>query len=102
MPENSENPLRCPVRLYEFYLSKCSESVKQRTNLFYLLPERCCVPNSPLWFSSTPLDDTTMESMLVRILSMRELHPKYNSNHGNDNFDSLDDKPYIPEEEDSE
>ncbi len=22
MPENVENPLRCPVRLYEFYLSK--------------------------------------------------------------------------------
>lgn len=22
MMENSENPLRCPVRLYEFYLSK--------------------------------------------------------------------------------
>uniref|UniRef100_A0A3B4BMA5 TRASH domain-containing protein n=1 Tax=Periophthalmus magnuspinnatus TaxID=409849 RepID=A0A3B4BMA5_9GOBI len=99
MPENAENPLRCPVRLYEFYLSKCSESVKQRTNLFYLLPERCCVPNSPLWFSSTPLDDATMESMLVRILSMRELHPKFSSNHGNNNFDALDDKPYLPEED---
>jgi hypothetical protein len=22
MPENTENPLRCPVRLYEFYISK--------------------------------------------------------------------------------
>uniref|UniRef100_A0A8C6U9E4 DUF3504 domain-containing protein n=1 Tax=Neogobius melanostomus TaxID=47308 RepID=A0A8C6U9E4_9GOBI len=65
MTENVENPLRCPVRLYEFYLSKCSESVKQRTNLFYLHPERCCVPNSPLWFSSTPLDDATMDAMLI-------------------------------------
>ncbi|XP_038151956.1 zinc finger MYM-type protein 4 isoform X2 [Cyprinodon tularosa] len=74
MMENTENPLRCPVRLYEFYLSKCSESVKQRTNMFYLHPERCCVPNSPLWFSSTPLDDVTMESMLTRILTVRELH----------------------------
>uniref|UniRef100_I3KML4 TRASH domain-containing protein n=1 Tax=Oreochromis niloticus TaxID=8128 RepID=I3KML4_ORENI len=74
MMENTENPLRCPVRLYEFYLSKCSESVKQRTNMFYLHPERCCVPNSPLWFSSTALDDTTMEAMLIRILTVRELH----------------------------
>ncbi|KAG8004893.1 Zinc finger MYM-type protein 4 [Nibea albiflora] len=74
MMENTDNPLRCPVRLYEFYLSKCSESVKQRTNVFYLHPERCCVPNSPLWFSSTPLDDDTMESMLIRILTVRELH----------------------------
>ncbi|KAK7898511.1 hypothetical protein WMY93_019364 [Mugilogobius chulae] len=103
MPENIENPLRCPVRLYEFYLSKCSESVKQRTNLFYLHPERCCVPNSPLWFSSTPLDDDTMASMLVRILSMRELHPKFNSNQGNDELEQdPDDKPYVPEEEESD
>ncbi|TNM92909.1 hypothetical protein fugu_018311 [Takifugu bimaculatus] len=49
-------------------------SVKQRSNVFYLLPERCCVPNSPLWFSTTPLDDSTMEAMLIRILSVRDLH----------------------------
>ncbi|XP_029298586.1 LOW QUALITY PROTEIN: uncharacterized protein LOC115015426 [Cottoperca gobio] len=73
MMENTENPLRCPVRLYEFYLSKCSESVRQRSTAFYLHPEGCCVPNSPLWFSSTPLDDSTMEAMLVRILTVREL-----------------------------
>ncbi|KAM9824029.1 zinc finger MYM-type protein 4 [Neosynchiropus ocellatus] len=74
MMENRRNPLRCPVRLYEFYLSKCPESVKQRTDLFYLQPENCCVPNSPLWFSSTPLEDTTLDSMLTRILMVRELH----------------------------
>ncbi|XP_034057491.1 uncharacterized protein LOC117536655 isoform X1 [Gymnodraco acuticeps] len=73
MMENTENPLRCPVRLYQFYLSKCSESVRQRSDLFYLHPDQCCVPNSPLWFSSAPLDDSTMEAMLVRILAVREL-----------------------------
>ncbi|XP_068431806.1 uncharacterized protein [Clinocottus analis] len=73
MVENTENPLRCPVRLYEFYLSKCAESVKQRTDLFYLLPHRHCVPSSSLWFSSTPLDGGTMEAMLVRSLAVREL-----------------------------
>uniref|UniRef100_A0A8C2Z5T8 TRASH domain-containing protein n=1 Tax=Cyclopterus lumpus TaxID=8103 RepID=A0A8C2Z5T8_CYCLU len=67
MMENTENPLRCPVSLYEFYLSK------PRTDLFYLLPDRRCVPNSPLWFCSTPLDDGTMEAMLVRIMALREL-----------------------------
>ncbi|XP_061615207.1 zinc finger MYM-type protein 4 isoform X1 [Phyllopteryx taeniolatus] len=74
MKENTDNPLRCPVRLYEFYLSKCSETVKQRTDVFYLLPERCCVPNSPLWFSATPLDEDTKEAMLTRILAVRQLH----------------------------
>lgn len=99
MVENSENPLHCPVRLYEFYLSKCSESVKQRTNMFYLHPERCCVPNSPLWFSSTPLDDDTMEAMLIRILATRELHPKLNNNVTEE---PSDDKTYIPEEDESD
>ncbi|KAL2080385.1 hypothetical protein ACEWY4_024178 [Coilia grayii] len=74
MQENLDNPLRCPVRIYEFYLSKCSPSVKQRTNAFYLLPERCCVPNSPMWFSSTPLDGDALQAMLTRILTVRELH----------------------------
>ncbi|XP_074542366.1 zinc finger MYM-type protein 4 isoform X3 [Halichoeres trimaculatus] len=95
MMENAENPLRCPVRLYEFYLSKCSESVKQRTNLFYLHPERCCVPNSPLWFSSIPLDDSTMEAMLTRILTVRELHLRTRKAKS-------DDPPYIPDEEEGD
>uniref|UniRef100_A0A1A7X4M1 TRASH domain-containing protein n=1 Tax=Iconisemion striatum TaxID=60296 RepID=A0A1A7X4M1_9TELE len=101
MMENTENPLRCPVRLYEFYLSKCSESVKQRTNVFYLHPERCCVPNSPLWFSSTPLEDSAMEAMLTRILVVRELHLKAKKEEGV----QKDDPPFIPDnaqDEDSE
>ncbi|XP_022599863.1 zinc finger MYM-type protein 4-like isoform X2 [Seriola dumerili] len=101
MVENTENPLRCPVRLYEFYLSKCSESVKQRTNLFYLHPERCCVPNSPLWFSSTALDDSTMEAMLIRILTVRELHLRTRKEGGTEQKTGSD-PPFIPDEEDDE
>ncbi|XP_060760721.1 zinc finger MYM-type protein 4 isoform X2 [Neoarius graeffei] len=74
MQENAENPLHCPVRLYEFYLSKCSSMVKQRTSVFYLRPERSCVPNSPLWFSHMSLDDEELGSMLTRILTVREIH----------------------------
>ncbi|KAM3858577.1 zinc finger MYM-type protein 4-like [Diretmus argenteus] len=99
MMENSENPLRCPVRLYEFYLSKCSESVKQRTNLFYLHPERCCIPNSPMWFSSTPLDDSTMEAMLIRILTVRELHLRPGKEGKGQQ--TPDDPPFIPDEEEN-
>ncbi|KAM8841688.1 zinc finger MYM-type protein 4 isoform 2-T3 [Spinachia spinachia] len=101
MMENTENPLRCPVRLYEFYLSKCSESVKQRTNLFYLHPERCCVPNSPLWFSSTPLNDNTMEGMLVRILTVRELHLGKRKAEGTEQK-TPEDAPFIPTDEEEE
>uniref|UniRef100_A0A8C2EUV3 Zinc finger, MYM-type 4 n=1 Tax=Cyprinus carpio TaxID=7962 RepID=A0A8C2EUV3_CYPCA len=72
--ENTDNPLCCPVRLYEFYLSKCSSSVRQCTTDFYLSPERSCVPNSPMWFSTTSLSDEALDSMLTRILTVRELH----------------------------
>ncbi|XP_051502519.1 zinc finger MYM-type protein 4-like isoform X1 [Myxocyprinus asiaticus] len=74
MLENSENPLRCPVRLYEFYLSKCSNSVKQRPDLFYLQPESSCHPSSPVWYSAEPLDSSMMESMLTRIKAVRDIH----------------------------
>ncbi|XP_067268327.1 zinc finger MYM-type protein 4 [Chanodichthys erythropterus] len=72
--ENSDNPLRCPVRLYEFYISKCSPSVRQCTTQFYLSPERSCVPSSPMWFSTASLSDEALDSMLTRILTVRELH----------------------------
>ncbi|CAH1799597.1 unnamed protein product, partial [Owenia fusiformis] len=52
--ENADNPLRCPVKLYEFYLSKCPESIKNRNDVFYLTPERSCVPDSPVWYSTIP------------------------------------------------
>ncbi|KAG7465902.1 hypothetical protein MATL_G00159160 [Megalops atlanticus] len=88
MPENTENPLRCPVRLYEFYLSKCPDEVKQRTDLFYLQPERSCMPNSRLWYSSQPLESAMLENMLTRILTVREVHlepatPTFQSNEEN-------------------
>ena len=54
--ENHENPLRCPVKLYEFYLSKCPESTKNRNDMFYLQPERSCVPDSPVWYSGQLLN----------------------------------------------
>ncbi|KAL1256000.1 hypothetical protein QQF64_014061 [Cirrhinus molitorella] len=72
--QNSDNPLRCPVRLYEFYLSKCSPGIRQDTTQFYLSPERSCVPSSPTWFSTTSLSDEALDSMLTRILTVRELH----------------------------
>nr|XP_029135785.1 zinc finger MYM-type protein 4-like [Labrus bergylta] len=99
MMENAENPLRCPVKYYEFYLSKCSESVRSQPGLFYLQPDRRSVPNSPVWFSSSPLDDSMMEAMLVRILAVRRRWGE-----DEDDWDQLtsEDQTFIPEEEESE
>ncbi|XP_056152313.1 zinc finger MYM-type protein 4-like [Lampris incognitus] len=74
MPENISNPLRCPVRLYEFYLSRCSESMRKRTDVFYLQPEQTVHTDSTRWFTSEPLQDGILQSMLTRILAVRELH----------------------------
>ncbi|XP_069751882.1 zinc finger MYM-type protein 4 isoform X2 [Narcine bancroftii] len=74
MAENTDNPLRCPVRLFEFYLSKCSESVKPRSDILYLQPERSCVPDSPMWYSTLPTDPAILDAMLTRILMVREVH----------------------------
>ncbi|XP_077264989.1 zinc finger protein without children isoform X1 [Temnothorax americanus] len=72
--ENEENPLRCPVKLYEFYLSKCPESVKTRNDVFYLLPERSCVPDSPVWYSTSPLAKEQLVKMLHRIKMVKEIN----------------------------
>lgn len=72
--ENEENALKCPVKLYEFYLSKCPESVKTRNDVFYLLPERSCVPDSPVWYSTSPLAKEQLIKMLHRIKMVKEIN----------------------------
>ncbi|XP_029725121.2 zinc finger MYM-type protein 4 [Aedes albopictus] len=72
--ENEENPLRCPVKLYEFYLSKCPESVKTRNDVFYLQPERSCVPDSPVWYSTQALSRDALSKMLHRVKMVKEIN----------------------------
>ncbi|KAJ8980599.1 hypothetical protein NQ317_018727 [Molorchus minor] len=72
--QNEENPLRCPVKLYEFYLSKCPESVKTRNDVFYLQPERSCVPDSPVWYSTMHLPRDALEKMLHRVKMVKEIN----------------------------
>lgn len=69
----------CPVkkhecRLYELYLSKCPESVRQRTDFFYMKPEVSASSDSPLWFSSTPLEKSVLSRLLTRALLVREVY----------------------------
>ncbi|XP_042195437.1 transcriptional regulator QRICH1 isoform X3 [Callorhinchus milii] len=71
--ENPENPLRCPIKLYDFYLFKCPQSVKGRNDTFYLTPEPVVAPNSPIWYSTQPIGKDHMERMLTRILTVREI-----------------------------
>ncbi|XP_048462238.1 transcriptional regulator QRICH1-like isoform X2 [Rhincodon typus] len=75
--ENPENPLRCPIKLYDFYLFKCPQSVKGRNDTFYLTPEPVVAPNSPIWYSTQPINKDHMEQMLTRILTVREIQEAF-------------------------
>lgn len=48
-------------------------SLRQRSDLFYLQPDRSCLPSSPLWFSPAPLNDSSVEATIIRILAVRGL-----------------------------
>ncbi|XP_036388038.1 glutamine-rich protein 1-like isoform X2 [Megalops cyprinoides] len=71
--EDPENPLRCPIKLYDFYLFKCPQSAKGRNDTFYLTPEPVVVPNSPIWYSTQPITRKQLGHMLTRILMVREI-----------------------------
>ena len=49
------------------------ENVKSRNDLFYLQPERSCVPDSPVWYSAQDLNQQQIDKMLRRVLMVREV-----------------------------
>ena len=60
------------------FLFFCSpESVRNRNDLFYLVPEKSCVPDSPVWYSTQPLGIDMMIKMLSRLRIVRELQEIY-------------------------
>ncbi|XP_041945774.1 glutamine-rich protein 1-like isoform X1 [Alosa sapidissima] len=71
--EDPENPLRCPIKLYDFYLFKCPQCAKGRNDTYYLTPEPVVVPNSPIWYSTQPIPSQQLEHMLTRITMVREI-----------------------------
>jgi hypothetical protein len=50
------------------------ESVKNRGDIFYLMPEKASLPSSPVWFSSQPVSDRALERMLNRIKMVKEVN----------------------------
>ncbi|CAL9704738.1 unnamed protein product [Knipowitschia caucasica] len=71
--EEPDNPLRCPIKLYDFYLFKCPQSVKGRNDAYYMTPEPVVAPNSPMWYSSQPLNIQQVGHMLSRIIVVQEI-----------------------------
>ncbi|KAJ8407116.1 hypothetical protein AAFF_G00287920 [Aldrovandia affinis] len=73
--------------LYELYLSKCPAALKHRTDLFYMKPEISSSSDSPLWYSSTPLESATLESILTRILLIKDIYTKQDCSEEEDEED---------------
>lgn len=48
--------------------------MKTRNDVFYLLPERSCVPDSPVWYSTMPLPREALEKMLHRVKMVKEIN----------------------------
>ncbi|XP_069747442.1 zinc finger MYM-type protein 2 isoform X2 [Narcine bancroftii] len=88
--ENIADPSRCPVKIFDCYLSKCPPNLQQRTDLFYLQPEHSSAPDGPIWFSSTPLDRNVLENMLVRILVIKDIYEENERNNSEVDEDDVD------------
>lgn len=73
MPQNVDYLPHCPVKIYNFYVSKCPEDAKKRKDLFYLLPDPSCAPESPVWYSSQPVPREILARMLRRVLLVEEV-----------------------------
>ncbi|XP_013879319.1 zinc finger MYM-type protein 2 isoform X2 [Austrofundulus limnaeus] len=77
--DSGDSSIRCPVkqhecRLYELYRSKCPPLLWKRLDVFYLQPDPACSPGDSVWFSSTPLERTVLESLLTRVLLVQDIY----------------------------
>lgn len=71
--------LSCPVKkhechLYDLYRSKCPALLRERLDVFYVQPDPACSLDDPLWFSTTPLERRILESLLTRVLLVRDIY----------------------------
>ncbi|CAF3563186.1 unnamed protein product [Rotaria sp. Silwood1] len=65
--EHINDPIRCPIKQYDFYVSKCPEEVRGTADVFYLRPINGQLLESSLWFSHEPLSATIIDQILNRL-----------------------------------
>nr|VZI02265.1 unnamed protein product [Spirometra erinaceieuropaei] len=74
---NSEQPERCPARLYRIYADKCPPALVSQGGAFYLeslSEEALC---SSAWFSSVPVSVKDLQVMLNRIKMVKEIQEAF-------------------------
>ncbi|CAF0879246.1 unnamed protein product [Didymodactylos carnosus] len=66
--ELADDPGRCPIKSYDYYVSKCPESVRQSADLFYLRPiSGQQLSENSLWFTNEPLLPAIIDQILERL-----------------------------------
>lgn len=66
----SPSPSFCPSLLP----ASSPALLRERLDVFYVQPDPACSPDDPLWFSSTPLERRILESLLTRVLLVRDIY----------------------------
>lgn len=72
--KNETNPLRCPVRLFDFYVEKCPEAVRNNERFFYMLPDVNCKPTSSIWFTIIPASNEMVSRIFNRLKMIKEIN----------------------------
>nr|XP_057938977.1 zinc finger MYM-type protein 2 [Doryrhamphus excisus] len=62
------------LHLYELYRSKCPPSLRESSDVFYVQPDPTCDPDGMVWFTSTPVEPRMLESLLARVLLVRNVY----------------------------
>jgi len=75
--ENPANPERCPVRIYETYLSRCPKPYDSLPS-FYLRP--LTKPGDNVWFCRSPVGRHTLSSVVSTICAEAKIGG-YRTNH---------------------
>lgn len=60
--------------LYFSLLPTSPPLLRDRLDVFYVQPDSACSTDGPLWFSSTPLERRILESLLTRVLLVRDIY----------------------------
>ena len=73
----------CSNMLYNL----CSpESTKDRNDVFYLVPERSCVHDSPVWYTTMPLGIKAITKIVNRLRPVREIQEAHLSESSINSF----------------
>ncbi|CAF2417956.1 unnamed protein product [Rotaria sp. Silwood2] len=65
--EQMNDPVRCPIKQYDFYVSKCPEQIRGTADVFYLRPISEQIQENSIWYSNDSLSPTIIDQILNRL-----------------------------------